>query len=143
MKKTLILMILVLSIRTTAQEKTILTSGGIELKYQLTKFKEDKKKDVYLLQTTVLNTNLFDCYYLAPKNNINPFVVEFNVRNAEYPFLNITAQPSRLNTQDGKLYVIKKGDFISLEKEIKVPMGEAPIVTAKFWVLPKNIEEFR
>ncbi len=136
------LTLLLLCSKVYAQDAMLFDQDGIVMSYKLTKLQDGDKKDTYLLTVKAVNKNSFDLFYQGPKNGVNPFFSEVNIRNGN-DYLYLSATESRLMTSEGKLFYIKAGGTVNGEKEFKVGKGVTPIITSKFFSDLKPISEFR
>ena len=140
-----------------SQERVPINSQyGISVSYELTKIEESKKKDRYVIIVKAENTTDKDLYYSVPLTNnpngvkevgllTNRVFSQVEVRNSTSmfgTFVDLKGIETDINTKDNKrLFTIRKGEFITNEKEFSVKSGTKPIVTNTF-LLPFNPSTF-
>jgi hypothetical protein len=142
MKKLTLALILLFPFVLKAQDVQLDEKDGISISYKLSKISTDSKKDTYLLVCKATNTKDYDLFYQVPPTHPNPFFAVITVRSIDR-YLYITGTESKLSGKDGKLYYIKKGGFISQEKEFKFAAGSTPIITSEFNGNFREITDFR
>lgn len=139
-KSILMLLTLFISINITAQEEVNIGSKyGIDISYQILKTKKTKKKDVYLLIATAVNTNDYDVYYKTPISSYSTIYdsgfTQIKVRNATGIFRTgqaIYGSKLTLRTTKGQLSILEAGETYNFETNFRVKKGDTPLITNTF-----------
>lgn len=142
MKKIALLFLLAIPLFVNAQDVAVADKDGVFISYKLTKIKEDTKKETYLISVKASNKNDYDVYYEGPTNKVNPFFCTLTIRNTK-DNIYLTGSESRLMSVNKPLFYIKRGSYVSADKEVKVDKGSSPVLTADFLSELKDIVQYR
>ncbi|MDO6600020.1 hypothetical protein [Tenacibaculum sp. 1_MG-2023] len=158
-KITLIITLLLITLKISSQEEKALTSkDGVKITYQLLLEDEGKKKDKYILIVNAINESDIDLYYKVKliKNKEGkwslPFISEqkgftkIKVRNSTGLFGNgqslFGEQTNLLTIDNSILYKIKKEEIYTQETTFKVKKDKKPLITNTFSKKIKPLDQF-
>ena len=116
---------------------------NVKISYTLTKLESTDKKDKYLIQVTLVNSNSTPIYYAIPgivnadkTITMDPFNDKFakvKIRNSTGLFgdgIGLSGDNTGLvSTNNSFIYVLHPGKIYNSETTFKVKTGELPIVT--------------
>ena len=156
---TIIITLLLLTIKLSAQEEKVLANkNGIKITYQLLLEQKEKKKDKYILIVNAINDSESNLYYEVPLTKDNdgqwnlPYTPEqkgftkISVRNSTGLFGNgqsiIGDQTTLITTNNSILYEITRGEVYTQETTFKVKTGNTPLITNSFSKTFKDLETF-
>ena len=134
--------------------------NGIKLSYQLTKLKDNDKKDQYLVVFTAVNKNDYDLYYSVPmmrqkdsSYKLNSFekksfwdLVIKNSTGLKSILDNraeVSGQETQLTTRNHEvLFKVSKGQTMTGDLKFFVKSAQDPVFSNEFKAVLKRLDEF-